>query len=150
MVTTHRRQIWKRSTGSFGLSFDPEGKARFSVISLSLNCFFQGWPGAEVLNYVNFTRIYLQQVLKLATALTPSEINRFANQGYFTVRRSNKYWSGNMDRYDHWVSKCWCERWRSLLDCPLWQRNKRIRDCKNPFNRKPYWCHRKVLWYICF
>lgn len=46
------------------------------------------------LHYAKFAHIYLQQMLKLEEVMTPSEYKDFVTQGYFTVRRSKKFWSG--------------------------------------------------------
>lgn len=45
-------------------------------------------------NYAKYAHIYLQQMMKLETVMSPAEYHQFVNKGYFTVRRSEKFWSG--------------------------------------------------------
>ena len=44
------------------------------------------------LNYVKYAYIYLQQMSKLSNLVSPLLYQRFAVDGCFTVRRSEKYW----------------------------------------------------------
>lgn len=46
------------------------------------------------LHYAKAGQLYLQQMLKIETIMKPEEFNKFVMLGYFTVRRSDKYWSG--------------------------------------------------------
>ena len=44
------------------------------------------------LNYARSGQVYLQDMLNLANSMAPDEKNRFTSRGFFTVRRSDKYW----------------------------------------------------------
>ena len=46
------------------------------------------------LNYAKSAQVYLQQMHKLETVMKPEEFDLFTSQGYFTIRRSDKFWSG--------------------------------------------------------
>ena len=37
---------------------------------------------------------YLQEMLNLANIMAPNEYDMFTSRGFFTVRRSDKYWCG--------------------------------------------------------
>ena len=54
----------------------------------------QYFRGAGHLNYATYVHIYLQQMSKLHNLLSPLLYQRFAVDGGFTVRRSEKYWCG--------------------------------------------------------
>lgn len=45
-------------------------------------------------SYAKSATLYLQDMLNLANVLTPEEFNKFTEDGYFTIRRTNKFWSG--------------------------------------------------------
>lgn len=44
--------------------------------------------------YAKSSQLYLQEALKLKQKMTITEFDNFVNCGYFTIRRSNRYWSG--------------------------------------------------------
>ncbi|CAH1155651.1 unnamed protein product [Phaedon cochleariae] len=44
--------------------------------------------------YAKSAQLYLQDMLDLRTKMTPMEYSRFVNEGYFTIRRSEKFWCG--------------------------------------------------------
>lgn len=46
------------------------------------------------LNYAKSTHIYLQLMAKLEESMSATELQKFASDGCFTVRRSDKFWSG--------------------------------------------------------
>ena len=46
------------------------------------------------LNYARSAHVYLQEMLKLDKEMNPEDMDKFVNKGFFTVRRSNKFWSG--------------------------------------------------------
>lgn len=46
------------------------------------------------LNYAKSAHVYLQDSFQLLSALSPSEYEKFITKGYFTIRRSDKFWSG--------------------------------------------------------
>lgn len=46
------------------------------------------------LNYAKSAQVYLQQMAKLKTIMMPEEFEKFVTHGYFTIRRSEKFWSG--------------------------------------------------------
>lgn len=46
------------------------------------------------LNYAKSAQIYLQQMEDLHLKLPPQEFQKFAQEGYFTIRRSDKFWAG--------------------------------------------------------
>lgn len=46
------------------------------------------------LNYARSAHVYLQVMLKLEETLTADELRKIVHNGYFTIRRSNKFWSG--------------------------------------------------------
>ena len=39
-------------------------------------------------------QVYLQEMLNLANSMAPDEYDMFTSRGFFTVRRSDKYWCG--------------------------------------------------------
>lgn len=45
-------------------------------------------------NYAKSTTIYYQDMTKLKEVLTPEEYQMFVIKGFFTIRRTNKFWSG--------------------------------------------------------
>ena len=45
--------------------------------------------------YAKAARLYLEQMRNLEVIMSESEYERFALRGYFTIRRSDRYWSGN-------------------------------------------------------
>ena len=45
-------------------------------------------------NYAMSAQIYLQDMRELASKMSRSEYRYFVKDGYFTIRRSNKFWSG--------------------------------------------------------
>lgn len=44
--------------------------------------------------YAKSCQLYLQDMLDLKSKLSPLEYDRFVTNGYFTIRRSDKFWSG--------------------------------------------------------
>ena len=46
------------------------------------------------LNYAKSAHIYLQQMHELQGKMTQKEFEEFATQGYFTLRRSDRFWPG--------------------------------------------------------
>lgn len=44
--------------------------------------------------YAKSCQLYLQDMLNLNKVLPPDEYDRFVNQSFFTIRRSDKFWSG--------------------------------------------------------
>ena len=50
--------------------------------------------GTGHLHYAKSSQVYLQQMIKLERDMTPEEFNKFATKGFFTIRRSDKFWSG--------------------------------------------------------
>ena len=46
------------------------------------------------LHYARSAQVYLQEMLNLANSMAPGEYDRFTSRGFFTVRRSDKYWCG--------------------------------------------------------
>lgn len=64
---------------------------------LHLHCVQQMLPhfhAAGHLAYAKSAHLYLQQMMKLETRMTPEEYHKFTNEGYFTIRRTNKLWAG--------------------------------------------------------
>lgn len=49
---------------------------------------------AAHLPYAKSAHLYVQQMLKLENKLSREEYKAFTDKGYFTIRRSGKYWSG--------------------------------------------------------
>lgn len=47
-------------------------------------------------NYTKAAHIYLQDMADLGNKMPEDEFQRFTANGYFTIRRSNKFWSGIM------------------------------------------------------
>lgn len=45
-------------------------------------------------NYAKSALLYYQQLQAFLKKLNPEEYERFVNQGFFTVRRSDNFWSG--------------------------------------------------------
>ena len=45
-------------------------------------------------HYARSAQVYLQEMLNLANSMAPGEYDRFTSRGFFTVRRSDKYWCG--------------------------------------------------------
>ena len=46
------------------------------------------------LNYAKSVQVYLQQMHNLEAIMKPEEFQKFTSQDYFTIRRSDKFWSG--------------------------------------------------------
>ena len=46
------------------------------------------------LNYAKSAQVYLQQMHNLEAIMKPMEFQKFTSEGYFTIRRSDKFWSG--------------------------------------------------------
>ena len=46
------------------------------------------------LHYAKSAQEYFQQMVKLESDMNPEEFNKFKAKGYFTIRRSDKFWSG--------------------------------------------------------
>ncbi|GBO17235.1 hypothetical protein AVEN_144292-1 [Araneus ventricosus] len=46
------------------------------------------------IHYSKSAHLYLQNMSNLKTSLSDQEFERSVNQGYFTVRRSDKFWCG--------------------------------------------------------
>lgn len=44
--------------------------------------------------YANSAQLYLQDMLRLEEKMTTDEYEKFTTKGYFTIRRSDKFWSG--------------------------------------------------------
>ena len=47
------------------------------------------------LPYAKSARLYLQQMNSIQQVMPPEEYTLFSSKGYFTLRRVNKFWSGN-------------------------------------------------------
>lgn len=45
--------------------------------------------------YAKSTQIYLQQMLSLQMKMSNNDFNRFVNKGFFTVRRTDGFFTGN-------------------------------------------------------
>lgn len=45
-------------------------------------------------HYVKCAQLYLQDMINLESRLTPEEFKLFTEEGYFTIRRSDKFWAG--------------------------------------------------------
>ncbi|KYN02784.1 hypothetical protein ALC62_06362 [Cyphomyrmex costatus] len=45
-------------------------------------------------NYAKSSHLYLQDMLQLREKMAPAEYKAFTCQGYFTIRRTSKFWSG--------------------------------------------------------
>ncbi|CAG9814961.1 unnamed protein product [Phaedon cochleariae] len=46
------------------------------------------------LNYAKSAHLYLQDMLSLEMKMDPDEYHKFTTEGYFTIRRTDKFWSG--------------------------------------------------------
>ncbi|KAK3924286.1 Leucine--tRNA ligase [Frankliniella fusca] len=46
------------------------------------------------LNYAKGAHLYLQQMLSLETTMSALEFHKFTSEGFFTIRRTNKFWAG--------------------------------------------------------
>lgn len=46
-------------------------------------------------NYAKAVHMYLQDKTDLDKKMTEDEFRRFTTNGYFTIRRTNKFWSIN-------------------------------------------------------
>ena len=46
------------------------------------------------LHYARSAQMYLQDMLNLGNSMEYDEYDRFTSRGFFTVRRSDKYWCG--------------------------------------------------------
>ena len=47
------------------------------------------------LAYAKSARLYLQQMKSLESTMSVNEHSQFTDKGYFTVRRTDRVWSGN-------------------------------------------------------
>ena len=47
------------------------------------------------LQYAKSARFYLQQMNNLVHVMAPEQYTLFSDKGYFTIRRTNDFWSGN-------------------------------------------------------
>ena len=45
--------------------------------------------------YAKSSRLYLDQMNQLKTKMSIEEFTEYTSQGYWTIRRSNHFWSGN-------------------------------------------------------
>lgn len=45
-------------------------------------------------NYAKVCHLYLQDMMQLESRLSPTEYDKFVTKGFFTIRRSHKFWSG--------------------------------------------------------
>ena len=62
--------------------------------SVRLNLMILYLHAAGHLHYARSAQVYLQEMLTLANVMASGEYDRFTRLGYFTVRRSAKYWCG--------------------------------------------------------
>ena len=65
---------------------------------LHLHCMEEMIPhfhAAGHLQYAKSARLYLQQMNNLVHVMSPEEYTLFSDKGYFTLRRTNDFWSGN-------------------------------------------------------
>lgn len=46
------------------------------------------------LHYAKSVHVYLQDMYSLAERMTPEDYENFTTNGYFTIRRSDKFWGG--------------------------------------------------------
>lgn len=46
------------------------------------------------LNYAKTAHVYLQRMLKLRDTMSPTDLENFVGKSYFTIRRTDKFWSG--------------------------------------------------------
>ena len=44
--------------------------------------------------YAKSAQLYLQQMERLESVLPPTDFEKYTNNGYFTVRRTNRFWAG--------------------------------------------------------
>lgn len=44
--------------------------------------------------YATSPHMYLQDMIQLETIMDPVEYEKFTKQGFFTIRRTDKFWSG--------------------------------------------------------
>ena len=66
--------------------------------SLHLHCIRSMIPyfhAAEHLSYAKCARLYLQQMKSLQSTMSGTKFKQFTDEGYFTIRRTDRFWSGN-------------------------------------------------------
>jgi len=64
---------------------------------LHLHCVHEMLPifhSSGHLNYAKSAQVYLQDSLELLSLMDPGEHDLFVKRGYFTIRRTEKFWSG--------------------------------------------------------
>ena len=64
---------------------------------LHLACVHEMIPifhAAGHLSYAKYSHMYLQEMLALKDSMTCDEFKNFTEKGYFTIRRTDKFWAG--------------------------------------------------------
>lgn len=82
MVTLMKQFIQAERTGDWNLHLDTVQK---------MLPFFHA---AGHFFYAKCAQLYLQDMLELERKMDPLEYDKFTKKGYFTIRRTNKFWSG--------------------------------------------------------
>ncbi|KAK3932952.1 Elongation factor 4, partial [Frankliniella fusca] len=70
---------------------------RSGNFKLHLHCIGKMLPffhASGHLNYAKGAHLYLQQMNSLETLMSPLEFEKFTSKGFFTIRRTEKFWSG--------------------------------------------------------
>ena len=73
---------------------------------LHLHCVEEMIPHFHIaghLQYAKSARFYLQQMNNLVHVMAPEQYTLFSDKGYFTIRRTNDFWSGNFS--DHTIEQ---------------------------------------------
>ncbi|GBN54399.1 hypothetical protein AVEN_219544-1 [Araneus ventricosus] len=60
----------------------------------SIQCMLVHLHAAGNIHYTKSAHLYLQNMSNLKTSLSDQDFERFVSEGYFTVRRSDKFWCG--------------------------------------------------------
>lgn len=65
--------------------------------SLHLQCVYNMLPffhASGHFNYAKSAHLYLQDMINLESRMEPDEFRKMCSEGYFTIRRSSKFWCG--------------------------------------------------------
>lgn len=96
-ATSRTAKLWKQYFEQVELMRMFIRAERCGDWQLHLHCVQQMLPhfhAAGHLAYAKSAHLYLQQMMKLETRMTPEEYNKFTTEGYFTIRRTDKLWGG--------------------------------------------------------
>lgn len=101
--TSRTAKLWVRFLKKIDLALRFVYAERTGDWNLHLRCTTEMLPyfhASGHLPYAKSAHIYAQEMTKLSDKLSEREYDLFTNKGYFTVKRTSRYWSGT------WTDMC--------------------------------------------